>query len=351
MAGYPPLTTLFVPPSDCARIWRYAGEGETDIFGYSRGTRLYKDITAPSDNIIPCESCFDRCKPSGWTYPPASFSPGICPFGYVTVDTKTDGESSTDAACCPEGLTFTSASIGSAPATWFCGGNFFTSTAIDRIGLEQVSRPTGYSYPLVHTTVGPGTKFAWPIFVAWHDNELSSLEEAAQAGLDAVASSTSATSFSLTTTETGSSNMPTDSSTLVLTSGSPADITPGRTAQTVPQTSTSNPDAGSSSSSLTAGEIAAIPISVSAAIFLAGIAVYVLRRRRRNDSSGKLGGAELDASNSHPREIDAVEPGSREMEAVGSSRWEAGGKALFELEAPVQRSELEGEKLSRPELR
>ncbi|KAF2837675.1 hypothetical protein M501DRAFT_1032892 [Patellaria atrata CBS 101060] len=122
-----------------------------------------------------------------------------------------------------------------------------------------------------------------------------------------------------------------------------------------PQTSISNPDVDSKSSSLTAGEIAAIPSSISAAIFLAGIGIYIIRRRHLNhlakkQDSNELGIPELGVSSSYLQEIDAVEPGTREIEVVENPSWEAGGRALIaELETHVERSELEGEKLDQIE--
>ncbi|KAF2834448.1 hypothetical protein M501DRAFT_587786 [Patellaria atrata CBS 101060] len=351
----PPLTTTFYPNPDCEGIWRYALDEYTDILGNSIGTRLYKDITAPYDDFEECGGCIESCMPPNWRYPPASFSPGICPYDYSTAATKINGES--DAACCPSGLDFVSTTLSSTRPTWFCRGTFSGNTRIvSWVGHWVQSQSTSvYSYTFTRTMIEEGTKFAWPIYIASRANEMPTVVEpppGTEIGTDTSIPSvswivdfpTNITPGSIihTVSQTSISNPNVDTK---------SRITPGNTAQIGLQTSTSNTDGGSKSSSLTASEIAAISSSISIAFFLAGIGIYIIRRRHLNhaikrQSTNELGIPELDASSSYPQEIDAVEPRIREMEVVENTSWEAGGQALIaELEAPVERIDSEGENL------
>lgn len=100
----PPLTTLFTQPSECASLFTSLGtvntfseSGQVDTWSY------YQSNTADAQ--------FSSCNPPGWDLDNFTFSPAVCPSGWVyyrvtLTSSDTDQRAHTQAHCCASGFTY-----------------------------------------------------------------------------------------------------------------------------------------------------------------------------------------------------------------------------------------------------
>jgi len=115
---YPPLTTIFTPPPDCATRFSY-------IHGMSV---LYKDYELFWETSLSASTGYLSCYPPGLVNPRAwgVYSPGICPDGYSTASLNPFGPTAT-AICCQNAYTFDQQSF-------VCQSTYLEPTTIPSVG-------------------------------------------------------------------------------------------------------------------------------------------------------------------------------------------------------------------------
>ncbi|KAF1985651.1 hypothetical protein K402DRAFT_464311 [Aulographum hederae CBS 113979] len=110
--AFPPLTTVFSPPADCATRFSYIASLSA----------LYKDYELFSEHSVSQATGYLSCYPPGVTSQWGTYSPGVCPDRYTTASV-TARDSTVDAYCCESGYDFV-------PESGHCVSSFAEPTTI-----------------------------------------------------------------------------------------------------------------------------------------------------------------------------------------------------------------------------
>ncbi|KAJ6779560.1 hypothetical protein PWT90_10012 [Aphanocladium album] len=163
----PPLTTIFIQPSNCASLFTGFNFTSTRTGSYKNSFTTW---TASQSNTA--DPRFSSCNPPGWDVAGFTFSPAVCPSGWIYYSASQAAPDSRQrahslASCCARGYTYESLPSSGLPSRR-CVREAEATNSIPIVGNQTIyeeSNDESAKTLFVHQ----------PFVVQWHKTETKRL--------------------------------------------------------------------------------------------------------------------------------------------------------------------------------